>query len=31
MAIELVGYGVNTLILNVRYADSSFTPVAMST
>jgi len=26
-AIQLVGYGVDTLILNVRYSDSSFLPI----
>jgi len=27
MTVHLVGYGVDTLILNVRYSDSSFSPI----
>ncbi len=27
MSMKLVGYGVDTLILNVRYSDSSFAPI----
>ena len=27
MSIHLVGYGVDTLIINVRYADSAYQPI----
>ena len=27
MSISLVGYGVDTLVINVRYADSAFQPI----